>query len=183
MTTSQPHRKPGKGQRRDDIRGSTLAPHTHTVAKPLARNAYQGASPPSRRQPTLLQGSSRGEEASKKLLAVGLAHSAKPRRPQGPSSKAGLQLGVARTRSFRRDLSSCRSPLTHIAGLTCQGTGAKVVQVAADRAQPALCPAGTLAAPKAGRLRARTPAAALANTPHAGASIPDTQQPSTDAAA
>ena len=98
---------------------------------------------------------------------------------------------MALARSFRRDLRSCRSPLTHIAGLTCQGTGAKVVRVtaaraapaAADRAQPALCPAGTLAAPKAGRLRARTPAAALANTLHAGASIPDTQQPSTDAAA
>ena len=55
---------------------------------------------------------SRVEEASKKLLAVGLAHSAKPRRPQGPSSKAGLQPGVARARSFRRDLSSCCSPLT-----------------------------------------------------------------------
>jgi hypothetical protein len=122
----------------------------------------------------LLQRSSRGEEACKKLLAVGLAHSAKPRRPQGPSSKAGLQPGVARARSFRRDLSSCCSPLTHIAGLTFQGTGAKVVRVAAaraapaaaDRAQPALCPAGTLAcqadSPSLRRVRRAHACAALA---------------------
>ena len=60
-------------------------------------------------------------------------------RPLAVSAKAGLQPGVARARSFRRDLSSCCSPLTHIAGLTFQGTGAKVVRVAAVRQLTCIC--------------------------------------------
>jgi hypothetical protein len=86
--------------------GTIIANHrlrrAHTAAKPHARNACQGTSPPSRRQLTLLQGPSRGEEASKKLLAVESALTAKPRRPQGPRTKAGLQRGMARARSSRR---------------------------------------------------------------------------------
>ena len=42
MATSQPHRKPGKGQRRDDIRGSTLAPHTHCSQATHAQRIPRG---------------------------------------------------------------------------------------------------------------------------------------------
>jgi hypothetical protein len=42
MATSQPHRKQGKGQRRDDIRGSTLAPHTHCSQATRAQRIPRG---------------------------------------------------------------------------------------------------------------------------------------------
>ena len=132
-----------------------------------ARNACQGTSPPSRRQLTLLQGPSRGEEASKKLLAVGSALTAKPRRPQGPRTKAGLQRGMARARSFRRAWSSRCAPLTHIAGLTFQRTGVEVVRVAAALAAPAATDRAQLALRPQVRLPRQSPAT---DAPHARSS-------------
>ena len=104
----------------------------------------------------LLQGPSRGEEASKKLLAVGSALKAKPRRPQGLEEKACLQQGIARARSSRRALSCCCTPLTCFAGLTFREIWRGVVRVnaaqappaAADRALLSARPAGALAAPR-----------------------------------
>ena len=88
--TSQQRRKPSTGKRQSDIRGSTLARAT-TTTNSTARDACQGTDPPSRRPLTLLQGPSRGEEASKKLPAIGSVLSAKPRRLQGSRTKSGLQ--------------------------------------------------------------------------------------------
>ena len=88
--TTLPRRRWHTEQHRDDIRESTLA-SIATAAQSTTGNACQGTSPPSRRQLTLLQGPRRGEEASKKLLAIGSASSAKPRRPQGSRIKSGLQ--------------------------------------------------------------------------------------------
>ncbi len=88
--TSQQRRKPGTGEQQGDIRGSTLALAT-TATNSTARNVCQGTHPPSRRPQLVLRGPSRGEEATKKLLAIGSASSAKPRRPQGSRTKSGLQ--------------------------------------------------------------------------------------------
>ena len=67
--TSQQRGKSGGSQQQGDIRGSTLAPAA-TAANPSARNACQGTNPPSRRPQSVLRGPSRGEEATKKLLAI-----------------------------------------------------------------------------------------------------------------
>ena len=80
--TTSPRRKQHTEQHRDDIRESTLAPIA-TAALSTAGNACQGICPPSRRHLTVLQGPSRGEEATKKLLAIGSAAEAKTRRPRG----------------------------------------------------------------------------------------------------
>jgi hypothetical protein len=94
--TSHQRRKPSTGKRQSDIRGSTLARAT-TTTNSTARDACQGTDPPSRRPLTLLQGPSRGEEASKKLPAIGSVLSAKPRRLQGSRTKSGLQKCGARS--------------------------------------------------------------------------------------
>jgi hypothetical protein len=80
--TTLPRRSWHTEQHRDDIRESTLAPIV-TAAQSTTGNACQGICPPSRRHLTVLQGPSRGEEATKKLLAIGSAAEAKTRRPRG----------------------------------------------------------------------------------------------------
>ena len=80
--TTLPRRKQHTGQHRDDIHESTLAPIA-TAAQSTTGNSCQGICPPSRRHLTVLQGPSRGEEATKKLLAIGSAAEAKTRRPRG----------------------------------------------------------------------------------------------------
>ena len=80
--TTLPRRRWHTEQHRDDIRESTLAPIA-TVTPSTTGNACQGICPPSRRHLTVLQGPSRGEEATKKLLAIGSAAEAKTRRPRG----------------------------------------------------------------------------------------------------
>ncbi len=99
------------------------------------RNACQGTSPPSRRQLTLLQGPSRGEEASKKLLAIGSAEKAKPRRPQGSRTKACLDQGTARAHRQHSMQRSCRLPLTCLTGLISIARGSAVA--AAQTSPPA----------------------------------------------
>lgn len=72
-------------QPRGDNRGITA----HAAQPPQAareQGVRHGASPPPRRLQTELQGSSRGEEASKKPLAKGPAAQAISRRPQGMRS-------------------------------------------------------------------------------------------------
>ena len=54
-----------------------------TAAQSTTGNTSQGISSSFRRHPTVLQGPSRGEEATKKLLAIGSAAEAKTRRPRG----------------------------------------------------------------------------------------------------
>ena len=71
--TTLPRRKQHTGQHRDDIHESTLAPIA-TAAQSTTGNACQGTNPPSRRPQSVLRGSSRGEEASKKLLAIRSVH-------------------------------------------------------------------------------------------------------------
>ena len=56
----------------------------------------QGTSPPSRRLQTVLQGSSRGEEATKKLLAIGSALKGKLPSPQGMRRLLPADRGVKR---------------------------------------------------------------------------------------
>ncbi len=107
--------------------------HPRSLQPICPRNACQGTSPPSRRQLTLLQGPSRGEEASKKLLATGSAEKAKPRRPQGSRTKACLDQGTARAHKQRSVQHSCCLPLTCLTGLTSIVRGSAV---AAARASP-----------------------------------------------
>ena len=96
--------------------------HTHTAAKPHARNACQGTYPPSRRPQLVLRGPSEGEEATKKLLAIGSASSANSHRPQGMRRNSpATEVRRARMQSrLTRNSSIIHAPLTCLqATLSC----------------------------------------------------------------
>jgi len=99
--TSQQRRKPGTGEQQGDIRGSTLAPAI-TAANPSACNACQGTNPPSRRPQSVLRGSSRGEEATKKLLAIRSVQKANSPRLLGIRRILPADAGAARAQLQHR---------------------------------------------------------------------------------
>ena len=99
--TSQQRRKPGTGEQQGDIRGSTLAPAT-TATNSTARNACQGTYPPSRRPQSVLRGPSRGEEATKKLLAIRSVQKANSPRLLGIRRILPADAGAARAQLQHR---------------------------------------------------------------------------------
>ena len=127
--TSQQRRKPGTGQQQGDIRGSTLTPAA-TAANSSARNACQGTYPPSRRPQSVLRGPSRGEEATKKLLAIRSVPKGKlpsPSRYPACGCRCGARAASARGHP--------RSPtsLTFPTGLTSSSSIQALLSVAASR--------------------------------------------------
>jgi hypothetical protein len=151
--------------------GTIIANHrlrrAHTAAKPHARNACQGTYPPSRRPQLVLRGPSEGEEATKKLLAIGSVKRKLPSPPRHQEKPACGRAGTARARIASSQARSSHPALNTPTGLTfisiwlgvVRGSAARAAPAAAIRAQPALCPAGALAAPKP-----------LAGAPHARSS-------------
>ena len=107
--TSQQRGKSGGSQQQGDIRGSTLAPAA-TAANPSARNACQGTYPPSRRPQSVLRGSSRGEEATKKLLAIRSVQKANSPRLLGIRRIPPAGTGAARARHSARNQCCSQRP-------------------------------------------------------------------------
>jgi hypothetical protein len=114
--TPQKHGKPDTGQQQGDIRRSTLAPHS-TVAIPTTRNACQGTNPPSRRPQSVLRGSSRGEEASKKLLAIRSVHNRQTpvasRHEENPACRSRCDARKALARKQRNPAHNSNTPHRH----------------------------------------------------------------------
>jgi len=103
--------KPHTGQPQSATCESTLAPGS--VTAPLWRNPTsdrhycQGTNPPSRRPITVLRGSSGGEEATKKLLAIGSVKGKLPSPPRH-EEKPACNKGAARARNMRLKARSSR---------------------------------------------------------------------------
>jgi hypothetical protein len=130
------------------------APQWHN---PTTNRHCQGTNPPSRRPQLVLRGPSEGEEATKKLLAIGSEPRKLPSPPRHEEKLACGHAGAARARNASSQTRSSRPALNTPTGLTFQEIWLGVVRVVAARAalaavaraQLVACLAGTLAAQKA----------------------------------
>ncbi len=105
----------------------------------------------------MLRGPSEGEEATKKLLAIGSVKEKLPSPPRHQEKVACGQAGAARARNADSQARSSSTALNTLTGLTLQEIWLGVVRVVAARAalaavahaQLVACLPGTLAAQKA----------------------------------